>query len=627
MSNGPVELGLFPKLLMQHTGVTYWEWTDDEKAIDYVKRTATQDTPIEIIGHSYGGDTGIEVANTLKAEGFLVTRVTTLDAVSWSKDKPHKDIEWLNTYVSGIHDASDVIATAGGHYGEQEEAENIRLDNGTTHAQASKLYQAVEEYTQFEEYVNRRLARKKTSDREVTEVPPIVYDVLQSPGQPLDTETRAFFEPRFGQDFSSVRVHTNSLAAQSASAVNALAYTVGSDLVFASGQFDNRSNTGRHLLAHELTHVVQQSQSMAGLQSKITHDSQGSSAEREAEAAADRLLSHYRPTQEMTHVTQRSYSDSILQRYGDPIPTVAHPSVVTMKQFIDLVQKIELSNAGMNALQTAQLIMRAKYHSTGWDYLLPSSAGGKTVTAGGAVTRNDITTLSGEFEVTLPQGGQSDPTHVIVAIVAGAESQSPGAAGAGGLPGKLIQALPSGLSQRDVTTWVGDVASAAAEWHLARPLSGGRSTRQDYMDEYAPQSDLIADIDGVVMTSRTDNLGFAFDPSATLSSNLTRFYFPVGAREGKNRRFHSFCAIEGFKLMSDKVSLSNEAIQEINQRVRMNSEWFERNDPNLTIWMSMQSQGLINPIRDAWIDRTNDWRWFADQFKNFVQQNLNSEGP
>jgi outer membrane protein OmpA-like peptidoglycan-associated protein len=88
--------------------------------------------------------------------------------------------------------------------------------------------------------------------------PPIVHEVLRSPGQPLDRATRAFFEPRFGHDFSRVRVHTDDKAADSARAVNALAYTVGHQLVFESGRFDPRSDTGRKLIAHELAHVIQQ---------------------------------------------------------------------------------------------------------------------------------------------------------------------------------------------------------------------------------------------------------------------------------------------------------------------------------------------------------------------------------
>jgi hypothetical protein len=87
--------------------------------------------------------------------------------------------------------------------------------------------------------------------------PPIVHEVLRSPGQPLDAATRAFMEPRFGHDFSRVRVHADAQASESAQAVHALAYTVGQDVVFRSGQYQPQT-AGRHLLAHELVHVVQQ---------------------------------------------------------------------------------------------------------------------------------------------------------------------------------------------------------------------------------------------------------------------------------------------------------------------------------------------------------------------------------
>jgi hypothetical protein len=89
--------------------------------------------------------------------------------------------------------------------------------------------------------------------------PPIVSEVLNSSGQPLDAQTRAYLEPRFGHDFSRVRIHTDVRAAESARAVNALAYTLGHSVVFGAGQFQPATNGGRRLIAHELTHVVQQS--------------------------------------------------------------------------------------------------------------------------------------------------------------------------------------------------------------------------------------------------------------------------------------------------------------------------------------------------------------------------------
>lgn len=78
------------------------------------------------------------------------------------------------------------------------------------------------------------------------------------PGQPLPESVRAFLEPRFGHDFSHVRVHTDSQASESTHNVNALAYTIGHDVVFGAGQYAPETGTGKKLLAHELTHVVQQ---------------------------------------------------------------------------------------------------------------------------------------------------------------------------------------------------------------------------------------------------------------------------------------------------------------------------------------------------------------------------------
>jgi hypothetical protein len=106
---------------------------------------------------------------------------------------------------------------------------------------------------------NGILQRRHAAVEAIDVAPPIVGEVLRSPGQPLDRGTREFFEPRFGHDFSGVRVHADALAAESAQAVNALAYTVGRDVVFDSGQYVPGTSQGRQLIAHELTHVVQQS--------------------------------------------------------------------------------------------------------------------------------------------------------------------------------------------------------------------------------------------------------------------------------------------------------------------------------------------------------------------------------
>ena len=88
--------------------------------------------------------------------------------------------------------------------------------------------------------------------------PSIVHDVLRSPGSPLDVGTRAFMEPRFGYDFGHVRIHTDAKAAESARAVDSLAYTVGRNIVFGAGQYTPGSPEGTRLLGHELAHTIQQ---------------------------------------------------------------------------------------------------------------------------------------------------------------------------------------------------------------------------------------------------------------------------------------------------------------------------------------------------------------------------------
>jgi hypothetical protein len=108
--------------------------------------------------------------------------------------------------------------------------------------------------------------RVQANDTGQITAPPIVHEVLRAPSQPLDPATRAFMEPRFGRDFSRVRVHEDAAADQSAREVNAHAYTVGNHIVFGRGNFSPQTLRGKQLLAHELTHVVQQTGSSQMIQ-------------------------------------------------------------------------------------------------------------------------------------------------------------------------------------------------------------------------------------------------------------------------------------------------------------------------------------------------------------------------
>jgi hypothetical protein len=112
------------------------------------------------------------------------------------------------------------------------------------------------------------LVRRKVTAQPgpVSDIPPVVHEVLRSSGQPLESSAQEYMSSRMGYDFSHVRVHTDTLAHHSARAVHASAYTTGNDIVFAQGVYAPSTPEGRHILAHELSHVVQQGGNRKGIQ-------------------------------------------------------------------------------------------------------------------------------------------------------------------------------------------------------------------------------------------------------------------------------------------------------------------------------------------------------------------------
>lgn len=137
-----------------------------------------------------------------------------------------------------------------------------------------------------QEKEEKTLQRKAVGPAKSSVAPPVVREVLISPGQPLDQATCDFFEPRLGHNLSRVRIHTDARAAQSAQSVNAAAYSVGGDMVFADRMFVPHTTEGRRLLAHELTHVLQQG---AGGRRDNLIGRQVAESHRDQKAAAARL--------------------------------------------------------------------------------------------------------------------------------------------------------------------------------------------------------------------------------------------------------------------------------------------------------------------------------------------------
>lgn len=156
-------------------------------------------------------------------------------------------------------------------------------------------------------------------------------------GSPLSDEVRSFMEPRIGADFSQVRVHTDGEAVQMNQELNAQAFTHGSDIYFGAGKYNPGSSDGKRLLAHELTHVVQQT---GAVQYKLTSSPQGYIHEQEAELMANQVMSA-----PMSH--QLSQNASALSR--QPISQLSTPSI--QASFISFVLKMGAKKATKGILK------------------------------------------------------------------------------------------------------------------------------------------------------------------------------------------------------------------------------------------------------------------------------------
>ena len=152
----------------------------------------------------------------------------------------------------------------------QTEQEEEKLQAKTMAEQITPLVQRqIETEEEEEEIIQTERANRRTP--QVGHSLEAQIHHLRGGGQPLSTPTRAFFEPRFSYDFSQVRVHTDSKAVEAAGSVKAKAFTIGREVVFSSGNYSPNTFGGRQLLAHELTHVIQQQGRQQRIQ-RVTDD-------------------------------------------------------------------------------------------------------------------------------------------------------------------------------------------------------------------------------------------------------------------------------------------------------------------------------------------------------------------
>jgi hypothetical protein len=139
------------------------------------------------------------------------------------------------------------------------------------------------------------------SKERIDTAPASIDQVLASPGKPLEPVLRRDMEQRFGYDFSSVRVHADAAAGQSAQDVNANAYTVGQDIVFGAGRFAPSTHEGRRLMAHELAHVVQQTGAAGSAPKAQAQDRTDQHNTREMRRASVRMLQRQPQSDDTDH--------------------------------------------------------------------------------------------------------------------------------------------------------------------------------------------------------------------------------------------------------------------------------------------------------------------------------------
>lgn len=214
-----------------------------------------------------------------------------------------------------------------------------------------KTFYPASKYRQNEAFGKNRLQRYSTDPMQAEFAPPIVHEVLRSTGKPLDLETQAMMDARFKHDFSRVRVHTDEHAAASAQAVQALAYTVGEHVVFDHGRYAPQTDSGRQLLAHELVHVVQQSQD-----GKATRTTNEPNLDTEANRVAAVFASTNNHQVVVTSRTQQSLQRQQTQPQYQQVPGITTPQPMNVR--------INLSGTTTQTINGLEVIFQPDLQST-----------------------------------------------------------------------------------------------------------------------------------------------------------------------------------------------------------------------------------------------------------------------
>ncbi len=329
-----------------------------------------------------------------------------------------------------------------------------------------------------------------------------VQAIQQDGGQPLPESTQRYFEPRFGADFSDVRVHINAQAAESAQALNAHAYTIGQDIVFGPGEYRPESAAGQHLIAHELVHTLQQ-------------------------------------------------GPQTIRRDGPACTTTFRPAR-SFAELISLVTEAEtrLSAAGYTSVEDRIHVLRGIYYGTTWsaDYLKERSPvrnlGFQTYTA--SLTPDDprphlpcnlFEALRGSQDVT--DGGRHvDFGHLIIGLDARRS--------------RIARSVPipsQGGTGLEISTWLGDLGGGAGSLAVDRVSTASKRAMTKFTgSDYGGSINLEGDVAGFVVARDTSASGISpvlFNPGDTIATALSNYLSSTASGSEWNRRCTTFLEMNG----------------------------------------------------------------------------------
>ncbi len=187
----------------------------------------------------------------------------------------------------------------------------------------------------------------------------VIHEALGSPGQPLDFTTRDDMEPRFARSFSNVRVHTDQVAAVSANALHAAAYTVGSRIVFGAGMFAPASPAGRKLLAHELVHVVQQERQLE--QQRPSIDAGTGLGRRTGKTCRD-LQPRARPSVGPMHIQREVAGGTAAEACSEPEPEAPEIGTTSILWFLLNSDRLREDREAQSSVHLAIALRRIREH-------------------------------------------------------------------------------------------------------------------------------------------------------------------------------------------------------------------------------------------------------------------------